>query len=236
MPPTVAGAAAKTDFTNLMLAFPSVGWSHDDVVPICVVDTLLGGGSSFSAGGPGKGMHSRLYREVLNSFAWVESCNAFSTQLYDSGLLGISASCAPEHACDLVSLMCSHLVRLAEQPVKDVELARAKNQLASSVLMNLETRGLLVEDIGRQILNHGKRMDPVELTARIQAVSQAEIMRVMRTALSHPPALSAVGDCSSVPDYEAVRHFFASSLAALQPLSAGSDSVASRSKAAAASL
>ena len=50
----------------------------DDVVPVCVVDTLLGGGSSFSAGGPGKGMYSRLYREVLNAYAWVESANAFS--------------------------------------------------------------------------------------------------------------------------------------------------------------
>jgi len=33
-----------------------------DVVVECVMDTLLGGGSSFSAGGPGKGMYSRLYR------------------------------------------------------------------------------------------------------------------------------------------------------------------------------
>ena len=51
-----AQAASKTEFTHLMLALPTVGWAHDDVVPICVVDTLLGGGSSFSAGGPGKGM------------------------------------------------------------------------------------------------------------------------------------------------------------------------------------
>jgi hypothetical protein len=53
------------------------------------VDTLLGGGSSFSAGGPGKGMYSRLYREVLNSFAWAETANAYSVQLYGAGLLGV---------------------------------------------------------------------------------------------------------------------------------------------------
>jgi hypothetical protein len=82
VPATAAGAqaASKTEFTHVMLALPTVGWSHDDVVPVCVVDTLLGGGSSFSAGGPGKGMYSRLYREVLNMHSWVESANAFSTQ------------------------------------------------------------------------------------------------------------------------------------------------------------
>ena len=32
-----------------------------------------------------------------------------------------------------------------------------------------ETRGLLVEDVGRQILSHGKRLDPEALVARIAA-------------------------------------------------------------------
>jgi processing peptidase subunit alpha len=113
LPPTLASATAKTHLTHLMLAFPTVGWSHADVVPVCVVDTLLGGGSSFSAGGPGKGMYSRLYREVLNAFAWVESANAFSTQLFDAGLVGIYGSAPPEHAGELASLMVGHLARLA---------------------------------------------------------------------------------------------------------------------------
>lgn len=32
-----------------------------DLVPITLLQTLMGGGSMFSAGGPGKGMYSRLY-------------------------------------------------------------------------------------------------------------------------------------------------------------------------------
>ena len=42
------------------------GWHDPDLVAMCVVQILLGGGDSFSAGGPGKGMYSRLYRELLN--------------------------------------------------------------------------------------------------------------------------------------------------------------------------
>jgi processing peptidase subunit alpha len=208
MPATAAAATAKTEFTHMMLAFPTVGWSDDDVVPVCVVDTLLGGGSSFSAGGPGKGLYSRLYREVLNGHPWVEAANAFSTQLYDSGLVGVYGASEPHNAGGLINLLAGHLARLTTQPVDTVDLARARNQLASSVMMNLETRGLLCEDIGRQLLCHGKRMDPTELLRRIQSVSTDDVMRVMRHALSHPPSFAAVGDLSTVPQYAAIRHYF----------------------------
>lgn len=208
LPHTVSGAAAKREFTHFMLAFPSVGWAHDDVVPVCVVDTLLGGGSSFSAGGPGKGMYSRLYRELLNAHSWVESANAFSAQLYDCGLLGIYGACPPQHAGALVRLAATHLARLVDVPVLHGELARARNQLASSVMMNLEQRGLLAEDIGRQVLSHGKRLDPAELVRRIQAVTPADISRVMRSALAHPPAFAAVGEADTLLPYDRICGFF----------------------------
>ena len=34
----------------------------DDLVGIVILQQLLGGGDSFSAGGPGKGMYTRLYK------------------------------------------------------------------------------------------------------------------------------------------------------------------------------
>jgi len=32
------------------------------------LNVLMGGGESFSVGGPGKGMYSRLYTNVLNKY------------------------------------------------------------------------------------------------------------------------------------------------------------------------
>ncbi len=62
MPPS----QADEELTRVALAYKVGGWHDDNFVPTCVLQVLLGGGDSFSAGGPGKGMHSRLYREVLN--------------------------------------------------------------------------------------------------------------------------------------------------------------------------
>jgi len=39
---------------------------EDDFISLAVLNMMMGGGGSFSAGGPGKGMFTRLYLNVLN--------------------------------------------------------------------------------------------------------------------------------------------------------------------------
>lgn len=49
------------------------GCSHSDpdFVATCVLNMMMGGGGSFSAGGPGKGMYTRLYTNVLNRYLFL---------------------------------------------------------------------------------------------------------------------------------------------------------------------
>jgi hypothetical protein len=65
-----------------------------------VLTYLMGGGNSFSSGGPGKGMHSRLYTRVLNQYHWVRGvggCRRSRGALRRRGLfwrLPAAATCA----------------------------------------------------------------------------------------------------------------------------------------------
>lgn len=59
-----------------------------DVVALCVLVQLLGGGSSFSASGPGKGMFSRLYLNVLNKYRWAHNAFAFQSISDDAAIFG----------------------------------------------------------------------------------------------------------------------------------------------------
>lgn len=43
-----------------------VAIQEEDFIPFAVLNMMMGGGGSFSAGGPGKGMFTRLYLNVLN--------------------------------------------------------------------------------------------------------------------------------------------------------------------------
>ena len=88
------------------------GWNDPSFVTTCVLQTLLGGGDSFSAGGPGKGMFSRLYTEVLNKYYWAESAEAFVAMHNESGLLGIAGAAPPSRAAEMMHIFSLHFAQV----------------------------------------------------------------------------------------------------------------------------
>ena len=119
----------------------------------------MGGGGSFSAGGPGKGMYTRLYTNVLNRYHWMYSATAYNHAYSDSGIFCIHATAPPSYIKNLVEVITKELYTMQSRPA-DQELRRAKTQLQSMLLMNLEARPVVFEDIGRQVLATGTRQRP----------------------------------------------------------------------------
>jgi len=194
--------------THIMLGFGTGGWHSKDLVPLCVLHALLGGGSSFSAGGPGKGMYTRLYREILNRHYWVDSAIATSVMLYGRGLLGIYGTSEPQHAFSLARALVQQMTQIGVNLVSEEEMSRAQNQLKSRVLMNLESRNILCEDIGRQLLTYGYREQASTLCAKIDSVTREDILQLSKKMLATRPSMVAYGDLSKVPAFEEVERVF----------------------------
>ena len=51
--------------TRIDLAFPTVSWESLDVSALYVMNTLIGSATSFSSGGPGKGMYCRAITNLM---------------------------------------------------------------------------------------------------------------------------------------------------------------------------
>jgi len=193
--------------THFALAFETASWHHKDLVAMCVLQMMMGGGGSFSAGGPGKGMYSRLYSHVLNKYDWAESCTCFNSIFTDTSLFGIYGTCLPDKAGALADVMSKELLRMAG-PIDATELARAKNQLRSAVYMQLESRTLKLEDIGRQVITYGKVQTAADISAQIDAVTAEDIARVAKDMLKTPVTIAAAGDLTSLPRYEQIQRAF----------------------------
>lgn len=182
IPPPLNPALPR--LSHIHLAFEALPINSPDVFPLAVLQTLLGGGSSFSAGGPGKGMYSRLYTNVLNQHGWIESCVAFNHSYTDSGLFGISSSCSPGQVSQMLEVMCRELSALSSETghsaLKEGEVRRAKNQLRSSLLMNLESRMVELEDLGRQVQAHGRKVGAKEMCRKIDEVTIKDLRRVAK--------------------------------------------------------
>ncbi|CZR57195.1 probable mitochondrial-processing peptidase subunit alpha [Phialocephala subalpina] len=182
LPPPINPALPP--LTHIHLAFEALPISSEDIYALATLQTLLGGGGSFSAGGPGKGMYSRLYTNVLNQFGWVESCMAFNHSYTDSGLFGISSSCSPGNVINMLDVMCRELQALTldtgYSALQPVEVNRAKNQLRSSLLMNLESRMVELEDLGRQVQVHGRKVGVREMCKKIDDLTVQDLRRVAK--------------------------------------------------------
>lgn len=198
----------KEPFVRVAMGFEVGGWKDAQLVPASVMQQLLGGGSSFSAGGPGKGMYTRLYRETLCCHAWVESAEAFILINDESGILGIDGGCPPAYVQSMIREIVAQLTRLSVEPVKPEDLSRAKNMLKSMMMMQLESRLVICEDIARQFAAYGERRSPASLCAKIDAVTAQDLMDVAKRMLKSKPAIGVVGhDLSNVPPYEVIQQF-----------------------------
>lgn len=63
---------------------------HEDCTSFYVMNTLIGNATSFSSGGPGKGMYCRAITNMMQKYNFVESASALNGHYEDSGIFGMS--------------------------------------------------------------------------------------------------------------------------------------------------
>ncbi|XP_019175757.1 PREDICTED: mitochondrial-processing peptidase subunit alpha-like [Ipomoea nil] len=200
--------------THFALAFEVPGGWHKekDAMTLTVLQTLMGGGGSFSAGGPGKGMYSRLYLRVLNQYPQIQAFSAFNCIYNNTGLFGIQATTTSDFSSRAIDIAVEELTTIANpREVDKVQLDRAKVSTKSAILMNLESRMVASEDIGRQILTYGERKPVEHFLKGIDEVTVKDISSLAQKLLSSPLTMASYGDVLNLPSYDAVSKKFHSS-------------------------
>ncbi|KAL5572517.1 hypothetical protein UlMin_022114 [Ulmus minor] len=198
--------------THFALAFELPGGWHKEkeAMTLTVLQMLMGGGGSFSPGGPGKGMHSRLYKRVLNEQPNFQSISAFNNIYNNTGIFGIqAASTGYDFVARAVDIVANELVSIAKPGAVDqAELDRAKKSTKSAILMNLESRMIASEDIGRQVLTYGKRLEVDNFLKAVDEITIKDIASIAQKLLSSPLTMASYGDVVHVPSYDSVRSKF----------------------------
>lgn len=108
---------------------------------------------------------------------------------------------------DLVHFTLREWSRLSYN-VTEAETERAKAQLKASILLSLDGTTAVAEDIGRQIVTTGRRMDPEEVERVVGSISEKDVMSFARRKLwDQDVAISAVGSIEGLLDYNRYVHF-----------------------------
>ncbi|XP_030063492.1 mitochondrial-processing peptidase subunit alpha [Microcaecilia unicolor] len=198
------GPTPIPELTHIMIGLETCSFLEEDFIPFAVLNMMMGGGGSFSAGGPGKGMFTRLYLNVLNRHHWMYNATSYHHSYEDTGLLCIHASADPRQVREMVEIITREFILMAGA-VGEVELERAKTQLKSMLMMNLESRPVIFEDVGRQVLATGTRKLPHELCDLISNVKSSDVKRVVTKMLRNKPAVAVLGDLTELPEYDDIQ-------------------------------
>ncbi|KAK6641341.1 hypothetical protein RUM44_013050 [Polyplax serrata] len=202
--PLYAGPSGLPELAHIVVGFEGCSHKDPDFIAICVLNMIMGGGGSFSAGGPGKGMYTRLYTNVLNRFHWMYNATAYNHVYGDTGLFCVHASAPPQYVRDLVQVIIQEMLNMTGE-INPSELRRAKTQLQSMLLMNLESRAVVFEDVARQVLATNHRKPPQYFIDAIEKITEDDVRKIAKRLVSSKPSVAARGDIRKLPTFEDIK-------------------------------
>jgi predicted Zn-dependent peptidase len=131
----------------------------------------------------GEGMSSRLFLELRERRGLVYDVHSFVSRLSDSGVLGVSLGAEPRHAATALKAAVHELHRIADEPVGDAELSKAREYAKGRLLLQLEGTSALCEYAGQQLLLTDQILLPGEIVARYDAVTAHDAQQAARRVL-----------------------------------------------------
>lgn len=148
--------------------------SSDDAYALRVAESILGSGES-----------SRLYQSLVYRQQVAAEAFAQADLREDLGLFVLGAILASEKKpAEGESALLAEIKRVQDEPVTQAELDKAKNQLVTNVLRERETASGKADALGRAAVLLGDARRVNTDLAKLQAVTAADIQRVMKKYFS----------------------------------------------------
>jgi predicted Zn-dependent peptidase len=182
--PILIEQKGELEQAHLIIAAPWPSARDENRYAASLLASVLGGGTS-----------SRLWQRIREERGLAYSVGAGGSAFSDIGVFTIYAGTSPQHMDEVVDLSMNELRRVVTESVSETELAIAKDQAISSILLGLESSSARASALARQEIIHGRRITPDEIIQQIQAVTPEQMQAVARTCFTTESlALGALGN------------------------------------------
>ena len=173
---------------HFALGFESPGYRDDDIYIAQIYASALGGG-----------MSSRLFQEIREKRGLCYTIFAQAGAYADTGMTTIYAGTSAGQLPDLAGITIDEMKRTAAD-LSMAEVARARAQMKSGLLMGLESPSNRAERLARLVQIWDRVPSLEETVARIDDVSCADVRRFAEhMATSAPMALALYGPVDAAP-------------------------------------
>jgi predicted Zn-dependent peptidase len=181
------GDERDTEQAHLVLSMRSLSRADDDRYALSVLNQLAGGG-----------MSSRLFQEVRERRGLAYSVYSYRAAYAQTGSWSVYAGTAPDRLAETLAVVRAELERILVDGVGEEELEAAKGHLRGSTALALETSSSRMHRLGRGLLTLDEVPSVDELVAEVDAVTLADVRRVVQRVLApDTQVLSVVGPVAS---------------------------------------
>jgi predicted Zn-dependent peptidase len=157
----------ETDQTHLVIGARTFKITDKRISTMRVLATVLG-----------KGMSSRLFSRMRDELGLCYYVKTDHDAMTDHGVLTISAGVDNARVEEAVKEILIQCKKLADEPVSDAELKKAKDYIAGTSMLDLETSDSRAEFAGFQEVMKGKIEMPADLIAQAQKVTAEDIQKL----------------------------------------------------------
>jgi len=157
----------RTEQTHIALGLHGLPLDHPDRYALDLLSVLFG-----------ESMSSRLFLELRERQGLCYDVHSYVTHFLDAGSFGVYAAVDPANGHKAVGALMLELRRLTEG-IPEGELHKAKELAKGRMLLRLEDTRAVSGWLGGQEILTGEILSPEEVVARLEAVTPADLTRVI---------------------------------------------------------
>ncbi|HEY4025585.1 MAG TPA: pitrilysin family protein [Candidatus Dormibacteraeota bacterium] len=190
--PAVLLHRKDTEQAHICLGTRAVSYLDPDRYALDLLNTILG-----------EGMSCRLFLEIRERRGLAYDVHSYSSKHSDAGYFGVYLGVDPRKAEEAVDAVLKELREVAEQPVPDVELNKAREFTKGRLRLGLESTNSLASWLCQQELLMDEIRTVDEVIARYEAVTVADLQRVAKRVLQQPMQIAIIGPFASDAPFRA---------------------------------
>ncbi len=181
-----------TEQAHLVFGGPGLQRDDDRRFAVIVADHVLGGG-----------MSSRLFREIRESRGLAYAVHSFRSPFADSGSSAVYVGTTPGQTGEVLKLVRAEYEKIMEGGITEEELERARGHVQGALSLSLEDPDGRMNRLGRNEITGIEHLSVDEIVARVDAVSNDDVIEVANAAYAGPYVLGATGpfDAEDLAEY-----------------------------------
>ncbi|MBR5230941.1 MAG: insulinase family protein [Clostridia bacterium] len=180
--PCTLTADKDTEQVHICLGYTGKPTGHQDIYPIAVFNSVLGGG-----------MSSRLFQRIREESGMAYSVYSTPSYYPHCGEFCVYAATSPKNISAVLSQLQEETMLMIEKGMTEEEFRMAKAQLKGSFILGQESAYNRMNSMGSAMILQNRLIPTDETIQKIDAVTQEDAQRVAKEILSGAYSRAFVG-------------------------------------------